>query len=450
MVTFRITECENPVTILPKSRRLVPGQTLRWVTKDGVPYPIRRRGGYQSKASLYQKGEEKCYLVGCGKCQICDDERVNSKKAKWIRRLVGMIQQFGDYGIETWNRGKVKRIPPGDVFFMTLTVSNDVYPGAAWIRLSDTDVKYLNGIPAFRERSYRECKRLFQQLTHNLRAYRGVKYVVFVEWGLQNTNRIHFHVFFFVPGSVQDGSDWCHSFLDCWREYTCTTQGEFRVIDSAGMAAAYAAKYANKVLGNHRLMSSQFNWSDYESKFACDMHGLDVSSYVVRTISGYRKMSYKGGSEKWRVVQEKYPLSLVTEGAGLEGLKEQLYKYKEGLSVEGVLELDRPGFVYKGGRVCDLNDDNILREIFKSPRSLAPGCYLKLVPCSRHRLQKLRAKALEVINRFSALPKPIMVVLYELFNVSVYGLDLLYRVCVAVSNSLRKRFTASTPPVQST
>ena len=120
------------------------------------------------------------------------------------------------------------------------------------------------------------------------------------------------------------------------------------------MSAVYAAKYAGKQAHNNRVKASQFNWSDYEIKFALDKNCLDVIPYKKLTPSGYEKISYRGGDKKWLVMEESVPISVINERTDpLKGV----YEYLDGLSEKGVLvspnKTDSP---LKGG-FCKMRGD---------------------------------------------------------------------------------------------
>ena len=175
-------------------------------------------------------GETYTYAVGCGKCEICEKARIERKN-----RLTGMISWFRQHGFSTFSKGGEKHYPRGEVFFMTLTVSNKRYPGASWLkrRLSNTEIRKLNHNPRFRQRSLREVKHWFHRLMHDTRGHREMPmpYVVFPEFGSKNTRRVHLHVFFFVPGYPGLAFVALRNLLSYWQHHTLTDQGDIRLIE---------------------------------------------------------------------------------------------------------------------------------------------------------------------------------------------------------------------------
>ena len=179
-------------------------------------------------------GETYTYAVGCGRCEICEKERIERTNDKWFNRLTGMIAWFREHGFFTFGKGGEKHYPRGEVFFMTLTVSNKRYPGASWLRrrLSNTQVYNLNKDYRFRRRSIREVKYWFHNMMHDIRQYRDnpIPYVVFPEFG-SKTRRVHLHVFFFVPGDPGEAFVTLRNLLAYWQHHTLTDQGDIRLIE---------------------------------------------------------------------------------------------------------------------------------------------------------------------------------------------------------------------------
>ena len=207
-----------------KSQKHVVKDQSHQLRQDAEVNELRKRGG-----------ETYTYAVGCGKCEICEKERIERKNNKWFNRLTGMISWFREHGFSTFRKGGEKHYPRGEVFFMTLTVSNKRYPGASWLkrRLSNTEVYNLNKDYRFRKRSLREVRHWFHQMMHDVygNRERPMPYVVFPEFGSKNTRRVHLHVFFFVPGDPGEAFVALRNLLAYWQHHTLTDQGDIRLID---------------------------------------------------------------------------------------------------------------------------------------------------------------------------------------------------------------------------
>lgn len=427
---FSITACESPLLI----------------RHDPVEREGRKWGKNEALGILFDKKE---YLVGCGHCSICEKERLERKRSKWLSRLIGMLREFKDDGCVTFNRGKHKRLK-GSTYFMTLTVSNRKYPGCETkdqSRLPNYIIKRLNRSLDFRRESYFVLKVWLQRLLKNCNYQRdGVKYVLFPEWGTdtKGTNRLHVHCFFFIDSRVH-GGDWCREFLRKWRELTLTTEGEFRAVADDITAAFYASKYATKVPANHRVMSSQFNWAEYEKKFILDTHGLPCDILDAESESGYYKWQFGGGDKQWRVVEENVPVEVLAN-KGLT-LPEALRAYMDGLSVKGALVLDKPTHsIYKGGYVrCVVKDDYTLRETLASTPALPAGCSRMTLPCYLSLERGRLTRVLEGIKQRFQLPIRTLVVVLGSFPPSLCVPALLYKVFAQVSKRSRTRSIRFTP-----
>jgi hypothetical protein len=449
---FYFTECEDPFFVdgLPS-------------TDSGERSDIRE---YMSEIlhhiSLGEQGfAPKVFAVGCGRCGTCEEERKSQKQFKWMVRLIEGIKLFREEGFTTWRSGKKYHFPKGNVFFTTLTVSNERYPGltddySSTAPIADSALRELNLKPDFRAASYKTMKGWFQDLTTNSNINRDkVKYVVFAEWGQQATRRIHFHVLFFVPGDPGVGADFCRRFLGKWQEKTLTTQGDFRIIEDDVQAVVYATKYSTKLLTEHRTLSSQFGWKDIEYRGQLRRHGLKPDLVDDESVAGYYKQTVKGGAYKWRVLVEGAGVDVISEGVDLV---HSLKRYRDGLSVLGdvVLNENSPT-IYKGGYIkCEESQGSTLNKIFPKARSLGPGSSVRLVPLLTMQSQGHRSPSPQIVaplvdtSRLStlkqALVPTIQEALLELFPLSQYGLELQYRVFAATLNSSRRMSTPSTPP----
>ena len=451
-----LSACPTPYTIVndPASQKRSRPEDLadfeRWRLEDkynpakiGSPPDVMR--------AIFDRKE---YVVGCGKCNICLHERLERKQNKWCSRLIGMINEYREHGVQLWNRGKLK-VLRGSVFFMSLTVSNRKYPACETrdgSRLPNHTIKRLNKSYAFRAESYEVLKSWVQTMLKNTNYNRrDVRYVLFPEWGTdpKGTNRLHLHAFLFVPGDSADGGDWCRGFLSDWRKMTNTTEGEFRVVEDSVMASVYASKYSTKIPGRHRVMASQMNWLEYERKFSLDKHGLPCEFVEGFTESGYRKWIIEGGSKKWHVVKETVPVDVLSN-VGLT-LQEALRAYMEGLSVVGSLVLAKPDFsIFLGGYIrCEEKDDYTLRETLANIPQLPAGCSLLVLPHLTTESRGRRLVVLEDINQQFQLPPAIQEVLYASFPPLLCAPALLFKVFAQVSKRYRTKSTQFIPPLQS-
>ena len=435
---FQLTACESPFIICnePAVDTLRFGNNS-WSTAD------------RFKSVIYHKKE---YVVGCGKCNICKHERAERKRNKWHQRLAGMIKEFQSEGVCTWNRGKPRRAK-GRVFFMTLTVSNSRYPGAVtWdgSRIPNYLIKRLNRSVEFRRESYTSLKLWLQKILKNANLGRkNIKYVFFPEWGSKpdGTNRLHLHVFWFVHG--HEGPEFCRWFLNEWRALTLTTEGNYRAVTDDWVAAFYASKYASKVPAMHRVMSSQFNWVEYEKKFTLDYHGLLSEFEDAETESGYKKWVVKGGARYWLAIVEEVDVGVLENPE--KDLGVALSEYMEGLSVIGAMVLDSPAeSIFKGGYIrCVGKNDYTLKRTMQNTQPLLRGQSLLIIPQSPTWVSCVqRSRVLAVINQVYPLPQKILEEVYDLFTPSLCGLALLYKVSAAIMKRYRTRFTPSTVPHQ--
>ena len=438
---INLTECSDPYIVDPyrrkKEKRLKPD-----ATKSEFRTHFRRKARRQRKQAEIDVlrangGTTYTYAVGCGRCETCSQERQKKQQNRWFYRLSGMIQEFKQSGFSVWRKGVEKYFLSGQVYFLTFTFSNQRYPGASWCkRLSNQDISRLNKDYRFRSRSLREARLRFHKMLHNSKYNDiGYPYVVFQEFGVQNTRRVHLHAFFFAPGSTSVTKPVVYGMMDWWRKNTLTDQGDVQLITDDYMAANYITKYVLKTGAfQHRIMSSQFNWSNYEYKFRLDSHGLPVKLKKSKTASGYDIYELAGGSKKWHVLEEKLPLSVISES---EDCLQGLQSYLDGLSEKGVLELPNLTVKPLGGIGCVEKCDNILNKALATTHGLGVGCSLRLVPHSRRRLQVQEAR--RVINRLSRLPRIIERVLLEACTRLGLGQELLCRVSDRVWSWYRMR-----------
>ena len=202
---------------------------------DATPYPIPRCSPVSRQAYV---------LVGCRCCDVCQKERIEEKQRLWRSRLMAMISHY--------------QVSDGRVVFGTFTVHDDDYPDYEELkaRLS----KMFN---AFRTRNDRVYGR-------DLR----VRYWAVLEYGSQ-TNRIHAHVFFFVPKEIE-WSDMWKWLTDYWTERYKAYIFDSRLVQGTSMAAAYATKYGSKTLGykNDRTLSSQFGWKSFMEEVKKEWLGI--------------------------------------------------------------------------------------------------------------------------------------------------------------------------------
>lgn len=474
-----LTACDNPVLVDPYMRAVDSSDECRSMLRqrsnvldvddDGkvtygggrsaVSIPrlqlIRRRNSADRKVHAYRhfKGSRWLYQVGCGKCEVCDCEKSERKQSKWFTRLSGMISHFRQHGFYRYRRGDRKDFPPGEVFFVTLTVSNELYPGASWVRrLSNTEVSNLNRDPRFRQRSLREVRQWFHEMLHDSAfAKVDMPYTLFPEFGSKNTKRVHLHVFFFISGDPGEAYALLKNLLAWWHRRTLTDQGDVMITDDL-MAAAFITKYVMKTgAAQRRVMSSQFGWSNYHVKFELDRHGLDVGIIQGRTDSHYNTVVYTGGDTKWRVFVEKSPLSVISSHENcLDGLR----LYLDGLSVAGDLELPKRvhnpligaalGPIKEGNKLCVENEDSTLSKILATTRELPAGCKLRLVPFSTRRLRPPAEHP--VTSLLSALPPAIQADVLGVYTVSGFGLGLLYKVLRQIFQWYQNKLIASTVP----
>ena len=455
MKTINLTKCPDPIPCCydanGRARTLAKLRTERRDRLKAVNLGDAEYSDYKRWMRYYRSRENELtkpipkgfeymrYMVGCGRCDICAGEKEAAKVSKWSFRISNMIEHHRQGVIRVWRKGEFYEYPQGETFFTTLTFHNDLYPGCSWTRnLTNSDLRKLNSSPQFRRRSLREGRRIFKKLINWDGKHRGVKYVAFHEWGSLNTRRLHFHVFFFTPGSVQDGAEWAQGFLSDWQGETHTDQGDVQLVVDEVMSAVYASKYAAKHAYGSRVMASQFNWQDYEVKFFLDSHGLDVLSSLAVTPSGYFKNVYTGGDQRWYVFEESVPLSVISESSDvLAGLS----KYLDGLSGKGVMVSPRKTCnPLRGGFLrCEENEDSILTKALATTHELPHGCSLRLVP-------SLSRRSLEVCTKlYSRLPKRVSEVLYARFMRLALGPALLYKVFVQVLKWYHMRLSRFTP-----
>ena len=215
-VYLRLTKCEMPFTVYALSK----------------PKPGFRR---------------QAWIVGCGKCGICEDEKKERKRVKWRQRLTTMIDWWSEH--------------EGTVVFKTLTCHDMDYPD--------------------NEETLRSwLQKLFKRLR---KAEFGFKYWAIVERG-SRTGRLHAHVLFFLTKG-QDYSSMEELMNAYWKKHHKAYVTHHRPVSSGAMAANYAAKYSTKAIGL-RTMSSQFGWTEFMRKRRAEFYGIE------------------GGTNKWLLVDE--------------------------------------------------------------------------------------------------------------------------------------------------
>ena len=296
---INLTQCKNPVIVDPSMRPLL------MMAYNKNPKTSRKRADINRLRG--SGGRTYSYAVGCSRCQICQDELVEKKRNKWFIRLSGMIREFRENGFERWRKGEVEHFAKGEVFFVTLTVANESYPGASWLnRLSNNEVYQLNRDLRFRSRSLREVRQWFHRLMHDTSfKHSQFPYVVFPEFGTKSTRRIHLHCFFFMPGDMGLAHSRLRDLLLAWQKLTGTDQGDVRLIEDDIMASAYITKYVLKTGAlRNRTMSTQFGWYNYEKLFRLKSHALPVTKHRHVSGAGYYRENYKGGDTRWHVMIE--------------------------------------------------------------------------------------------------------------------------------------------------
>ena len=406
------------------------------------------------------------FKVGCGKCSICKTERGLMRRAKWCRRLMGGIDYFQRKGFGIWNRGNIRYMQPGRVYFMSLTVRDNKYPGLSYLGDKPIDENLITRLnvtsKAFRNRSYRNLRSWFQQACKNLNLANrhSIRHVCFVEWGSKSTHRIHLHCFWFVSGDHVRGGEFCHSFLRHWRNLSNTLEGDFSFIESGPMAASYVTTYASKVMSDYRIMSSQFNWDDLDKLFRLEWLEMPIWAETVKTPAGHTKTVWTGGVERWRVYVEGVPLANVGGKSGLDAsnvtskeIVQALYEYRDNLLELGVLNVAEPKeSPYKGGFTCWENPDSISTKDLQTFQESLLGVsqrrvlFLPITPSS-----KPRRTVLEDISRiWIQLPRKIREAVVDLFPRSLFGVALQFRVLGLIKNFYRGRRTVSTDPLQYT
>ena len=445
---IRITKCKTPILVEPHGWKdplreaLTTPRTKRDWKRNQRIEARRKRKKAEARILCAKGGETNCYFVGCGKCEICNQECAERKQNKWFTRLTGMIKEFRKSGFSVTRKGVEKNFMRGEVFFMTFTFSNENYPGASWCkRLSRKQITQLNMNPRFRKRCLREGRRMFHEMLHDSKYRQSVPYTMFTEFGTNFTRRLHLHAFFFVSGSnPREGWNKCSVLLDYWREKTKTTQGMIKIVEDDYMAANYITKYVLKTgAAQHRTMTSQFNWAKYEKKFALDRHGLDFQVKKGRTEAGYDSWDVTGGDNKWLVLEETVPLDVISEGDDvLVGLE----RYMDGLLERGSLVL--PNLTHKpfggiGVLQCVAKDVNILKRALVTTHELPAGCSLRTVPFSRRRLPPQAEHP--VTRALSRLPRAIQAVLLDRYMSLGFGQDLLCKVSARVWKWYRTKFT---------
>lgn len=428
---WKVTGCETPLTIYPVLPEYVKSDPLdrtEWDSRERQSYLLACRNGF-SKRTLQ---------VGCSKCFQCEAEKQERKKNIWFQRLLYGINAFQREGLRRWCMGEDVSMESGHVFFMTLTVANEDYPGAGHV--INSEITALNKTESFREHSYQHFKRRLQLLWKQRRkAGDNFKYVVFIEFGNQSTCRIHAHVFVFVAGGYSEGNRVVTDMETTWRDRWQVEQTEISWVQTGDMAAVYATKYASKTIQEHRIASSQFDWENYLEFSYAKMYGIPVDYVDGITKSGYYKQVPQGGYTQWHVVKESVPITTV----GLKGEK-GLSEYLDGLSVlrdednnPYVIETFKPQVRFKGGFIKWLRQrpkvDSILNRILTGTQKLPAGCSLKMVASGL--MMTLKATIHRITN-LQLVRDSILAVLSGSLSVSALDPEALYR----VSNQLRKYF----------
>ena len=193
---------------------------------DSAVYPVPRSTPQSHPA--YVK-------VGCRRCDICMEEQVAAKQAKWGSRLRERMLYQMEQGDRT--------------VFITLTVHDDDYP--EYPEMKKRISKLMNALRMVFLRTYsREVADQF-------------KYWSVLEFGAEH-GRLHAHLFLFLPKEVVWAPHWAwiHSY---WRERYKAYIHHCRLVSSIGLAVWYSVEYATKQFGRgyDRMQSSQFGWMEF-------------------------------------------------------------------------------------------------------------------------------------------------------------------------------------------
>jgi hypothetical protein len=405
---------------------------------SGSLYDQRRERDYATARSL---GFEKDVVkVGCRNCEVCGIEIQNQKKNKWFKRLFFAISAYPSVSIKRWHASVQYEQKPGSVHFATVTVHNSDYPGVGVV--TDKELHRLNKDPDFREYTWRAFKPRLQRWMKRARKREehSFKYVIFIEFGSKGTNRIHAHIFFFVPGSVSHGADFTRRMLEDWQQHHPGVEQVHKAYLDDGMAAAYASLYSAKTIQQHRIMSSQFDWENFLTKCQCFLYNIKYTLEPTLTPHDHYKEQVVGGYTQWHVVAEGVTMESVREH-GLKGLSSWL----DGLLDLGRVETVSKQLQPKGFKKWQLQPktDYTSNRILQGIQKLPPGCLVRMVPSSPVP-QMLKAPL--ITNLLWVLPEAREMARLGLLSVLAYGPEVLFKVLIQLSAYYRRNAMGSTVP----
>ena len=245
----------------------------------------------------HRQSEETFLKVGCRRCSVCDEEKMEAKQKKWSSRLREMMLYYQENGDR--------------VLFKTFTVHDYMYPDYKMLKewLGQT----MNALRIRANRAHgKGC----------------LKYWIVLEYGEQ-TGRIHAHAFFFLKKEVV----WAplHRWLnDYWTGHYRAYVENTKVVNNARMAANYATKYAVKQIGYNRdrMMSSHFGWTEFMKERRKQWLGLEGT---------------EDGCAVWVALEvpdvDEAAAAASTGDVGL--IKRAMLKFMNGFRKVGTLRLDR-------------------------------------------------------------------------------------------------------------
>lgn len=312
-----------------------------------------------------------CYVkVGCRRCAVCEQERLEQKQSKWRNRLREMILHYQSNGDR--------------VIFCTFTVHDD--DKELW-SFEDGDgmtaeQKQYDCLKGRLSKMFNATKMVVSRWYDTKRPSELLKYWAVLEYG-EKTGRLHAHVFFFVDKSVAWQGLWAWM-TAYWTDRYLAYILHSKLVSNASMAAAYATKYAVKQVGYNRdrMLSSQFGWERFMKEVKKVWLGIE------KDVEGIRK---------WEVVQrpdisERDALRVLN--GDVEGAIKLVDQYK----VVGRLVVDRPVLHPFAGCILQYEGDFLCEENVDETEMLTMPPTLMFLPAN-YGLQRLRQLGLGRLSR---------------------------------------------------
>ena len=228
--------------------------------------------------------------VGCGKCDICKNERLERKQLMWVQRLSAMTEEYDV------NRGHM-------IQWHVVTMSPEDY----------VPLKQFRG----------QVKRMLKALSLEMKRSHGVtfKYVITYEGSFDEKNRygnvgsdtrLHGNIILFIDSDDPEVYRAIESYCkDYWYSHNYRVHPEHgykvsRVFNSG--VGCYISKYISKESQTTRIMSSQFGWKKFMEAYRLKWLGIKKGEkvrrwavYDVTSLKGLRMLVNKSKQANQRI-----------------------------------------------------------------------------------------------------------------------------------------------------